>query len=92
MKVIYTFMIGLVLFNFYACTKQEILTPNDFANSKLEITYLDDKNEATESRTSTILMKLKDDESGFIMVSRCRIHRLFNRYRKQFYNINVLYK
>ena len=71
MKTIYTFMIGLVLFNFYACTKQQTLNPNDlYANSKLEITYLDDNNQATESRTDNILMKLKDDESGFIMVSK----------------------
>ena len=71
MKTIYTFMIGLVLFNFYACTKQQTLNPNDlYANSKLEITYLDANNKPTDSKTETILMKLKDDESGFIMVSR----------------------
>ena len=69
MKVIYSFMIGLILFNFYACTKQQIEEPLT-ENAKLEITYLDDNNQATESRTDNILMKLKDDESGFIMVSR----------------------
>ena len=31
---------------------------------------MDDKNQSTENPTDTILMKLKDDESGFIMVSR----------------------
>ena len=73
MKVIHTFMIGLILFNFYACTKQQTYDPRGnqgAANSKLEITYLDDNNQATESRTDNILMKLKDDESGFIMVSK----------------------
>ena len=69
MKVIYSFMIGLILFNFYACTKQQIEEPLT-ENAKLEITYLDDNSQATESRTDNILMKLKDDESGFIMVSR----------------------
>ena len=69
MKVIYSFMIGLILFNFYACTKQQIEEPLT-ENAKLEITYLDDNNQATESRTDNILMKLKDDENGFIMVSR----------------------
>lgn len=62
-------MIGLILFNFYACTKQQIEEPLT-ENAKLEITYLDDNSQATESRTDNILMKLKDDESGFIMVSR----------------------
>ena len=71
MKVIYTFMIGLILFNFYACTKQQTYEPKEnMANSKLEITYLDKNNQATEEITDNILMKLKDDESGFIMVSR----------------------
>ena len=73
MKVIYTFMIGLILFNFYACTKQQTYDPRGnqgAANSKLEITYLDKNNQATEERTDDILMKLKDDESGLIMVSR----------------------
>ena len=73
MKTIYTFMIGLILFNFYACTKQQTYDPkvNDaIANSKLEITYLDANNKPTDNKTKTILMKLKDDESGFIMVSR----------------------
>lgn len=73
MKAIYTFMIGLVLFNFYACTKQQTYYPkvNDaIENSKLEITYLDANNKPTDNKTETILMKLKDDESGFIMVSR----------------------
>lgn len=69
MKVIYSFMIGLILFNFYACTKQQIEEPLT-ENAKLEITYLDDNNQATESRTDNILMKLKGDESGFIMVSK----------------------
>ena len=69
MKVIYSFMIGLILFNFYACTKQQIEEPLT-ENAKLEITYLDDNNQATESRTDNILMKLKDDENGFIMVSK----------------------
>ena len=70
MKVIYTFMIGLILFNFYACSKQTYDPKEVSANSKLEITYLDENNQATESRTDNILMKLKDDESGFIMVSK----------------------
>ena len=69
MKVIYSFMIGLILFNFYACTKQQIEEPLT-ENAKLEITYLDEKNNPTEKRTDNILMKLKDDESGFIMVSK----------------------
>ena len=69
MKVIYSFMIGLILFNLYACTKQQIEEPLT-ENAKLEITYLDEKNNPTEKRTDNILMKLKDDESGFIMVSR----------------------
>ena len=69
MKVIYSFMIGLILFNFYACTKQQIEEPLT-ENAKLEITYLDGENNPTEKRTDNILMKLKDDESGFIMVSR----------------------
>ena len=69
MKVIYSFMIGLILFNFYACTKQQIEEPLT-ENAKLEITYLDENNNPTEKRTDNILMKLKDDESGFIMVSR----------------------
>lgn len=69
MKVIYSFMIGLILFNFYACTKQQIEEPLT-ENAKLEITYLDGENKPTEERTDNILMKLKDDESGFIMVSR----------------------
>lgn len=69
MKVIYSFMIGLILFNFYACTKQQIEEPLT-ENAKLEITYLDRENNPTEKRTDNILMKLKDDESGFIMVSR----------------------
>lgn len=42
MKVIYSFMIGLILFNFYACTKQQIEEPLT-ENAKLEITYLDEK-------------------------------------------------
>ena len=62
MKVIYSFMIGLILFNFYACTKQQIEEPlgvyNNIENSKLEFIYLDDKNNATEDITDTILMKL----------------------------------
>lgn len=69
MKVIYSFMIGLILFNFYACTKQQIEEPLT-ENAKLEITYLDEYNNPTEKRTDNILMKLKDDENGFIMVSR----------------------
>ena len=69
MKVIYSFMIGLILFNFYACTKQQIEEPLT-ENAKLEITYLDENNKPTEKRTDNILMKLKDDENGFIMVSR----------------------
>ncbi len=69
MKVIYSFMIGLILFNFYACTKQQIEEPLT-ENAKLEITYLDGENNPTEKRTDNILMKLKDDEIGFIMVSR----------------------
>lgn len=69
MKVIYSFMIGLILFNFYACTKQQIEEPLT-ENAKLEITYLDKDSKPTEERTDNILMKLKDDESGFIMVSR----------------------
>ena len=69
MKVIYSFMIGLILFNFYACTKQQIEEPLT-ENAKLEITYLDEKNNPTEKRTDIILMKLKDDENGFIMVSK----------------------
>ena len=69
MKVIYSFMISLILFNFYACAKQQIEEPLT-ENAKLEITYLDGENKPTEERTDNILMKLKDDESGFIMVSR----------------------
>ena len=69
MKVIYSFMIGLILFNFYACTKQQIEEPLT-ENAKLEITYLDENNKPTEKRTDNILMKLKGDESGFIMVSK----------------------
>ncbi len=69
MKVIYSFMIGLILFNFYACTKQQIEEPLT-ENAKLEITYLDGENKPTEKRTDNILMKLKDDENGFIMVSK----------------------
>ncbi|WP_307972492.1 hypothetical protein, partial [uncultured Brachyspira sp.] len=69
MKVIYSFMIGLILFNLYACTKQQIEEPLT-ENAKLEITYLDGENNPTEKRTDNILMKLKDDEIGFIMVSR----------------------
>lgn len=69
MKVIYSFMISLILFNFYACTKQQIEEPLT-ENAKLEITYLDENNNPTEKRTDNILMKLKDDERGFIMVSR----------------------
>lgn len=69
MKVIYSFMIGLILFNFYACTKQQIEEPLT-ENAKLEITYLDENNKPTEKRTDNILMKLKDDENGFIMVSK----------------------
>ena len=69
MKVIYSFMISLILFNFYACTKQQIEEPLT-ENAKLEITYLDGENNPTEKRTDNILMKLKDDEIGFIMVSR----------------------
>ncbi|WP_288625085.1 hypothetical protein [uncultured Brachyspira sp.] len=69
MKVIYSFMIGLILFNFYACTKQQIEEPLT-ENAKLEITYLDEYNKPTEKRTDNILMKLKDDENGFIMVSK----------------------
>ena len=69
MKVIYSFMISLILFNFYACTKQQIEEPLT-ENAKLEITYLDEKNNPTEKRTDNILMKLKDDENGFIMVSK----------------------
>ncbi len=72
MKAIYTFMIGLILFNFYACSKQTYNPKeNNFSvNSNLEITYLDTENKPTDNRTDTILMKLKDDESGFVMVSR----------------------
>lgn len=69
MKVIYSFMIGLILFNFYACTKQQIEEPLT-ENAKLEITYLDEYSNPTEKRTDNILMKLKDNENGFIMVSR----------------------
>ena len=69
MKVIYSFMIGLILFNLYACTKQQIEEPLT-ENAKLEITYLDGENKPTEKRTDNILMKLKDDENGFIMVSK----------------------
>ena len=74
MKIIYSFMIGLILFNFYACTKQQIEEPlgvyNNIENSKLEFIYLDDKNNATEDITDTILMKLQNDTSGFVMASR----------------------
>lgn len=72
MKAIYTFMIGLILFNFYACSKQtyDPKENNLSAKSNLEITYLDAENKPTDDPTETILMKLKDDESGFIMVSR----------------------
>lgn len=67
-------MIGLILFNFYACTKQQIEEPlgvyNNIENSKLEFIYLDDKNNATEDITDTILMKLQNDTSGFVMASR----------------------
>lgn len=71
MKLIYYFMIGLVLFNFYACTKQQTLDQTNLSeNSKLEITYLDENNNPTENRTDDILMKLEEDDSGFIMVSR----------------------
>lgn len=72
MKAIYTFMIGLILFNFYACSKQtyDPKENNLSAKSNLEITYLDAENKPTDDPTETILMKLKDDESGFIMVSK----------------------
>ena len=62
-------MISLILFNFYACAKQQIEEPLT-ENAKLEITYLDENNNPTEKRTDNILMKLKDDENGFIMVSK----------------------
>ena len=89
MKIIYSFMIGLILFNFYACSKQTYDPKgNDFsAKSNLEITYLDDKNQPTESKTETILMKLKDDESGFIMVSKKTSE---NEYTYYWYNDNYL--
>lgn len=76
MKAIYIFMIGLILFNFYACAKQQTLDPNSgiiasqVENAKLEISYLDDNNQTTETRTDNILMKLKDDDSGFLMISK----------------------
>lgn len=79
MKVIYSFMIGLILFNFYACTKQQIEEPLT-ENAKLEITYLDENNNPTEKRTDNILMKLKDDESGFIMVSRKTVENEYTDY------------
>ena len=52
MKVIYSFMIGLILFNFYACTKQQIEEPLT-ESAKLEITYLDKKttNQPKKERT-----------------------------------------
>ena len=71
MKTVYCFMIGLILFNFYACTKQQIQDPTNLSvSSKLEITYLDENDKPTENRTDDILMKLEEDDSGFIMVSR----------------------
>ena len=71
MKTVYCFMIGLILFNFYACTKQQIQDPTNLSvSSKLEITYLDENDNPTENRTDDILMKLEEDDSGFIMVSR----------------------
>lgn len=72
MKIIYSFMIGLILFNFYACSKQtyDPKENNFLAKSNLEITYLDTENKPTDAPTDTILMKLKDDESGFVMVSK----------------------
>lgn len=33
MKTVYCFMIGLILFNFYACTKQQIQDPTNLSVS-----------------------------------------------------------
>ena len=67
MKVIYSFMIGLILFNFYACTKQTYEQTNQY---ELEIVYLDENDNIVENKTDIMMMKLKDDDSGFVITSK----------------------
>lgn len=67
MKVIYSFMIGLILFNFYACTKQTYEPTNQY---ELEIAYLDENDNIVENKTDIMMMKLKDDDSGFVITSK----------------------
>lgn len=66
-------MIFLVLFNFYACTKQATLnpinTPNVIPQRTLEIAFIDDNNNIVKNKTSNVLMQLEDDDSGFYMFS-----------------------
>ncbi len=69
MKTVYCFMIGLVLFNFYACTKQQTQNPNN-PQYQIEIAYLDENDSITKDRTDTMMMKLKDDDSGFVITSK----------------------
>ena len=66
-------MIFLVLFNFYACTKQSavnpINTPNVIPQRTLEIAFVDDNNNIVKNKTTNVLMQLEDDDSGFYMFS-----------------------
>ncbi len=66
-------MIFLVLFNFYACTKQSavnpINTPNVIPQRTLEISFVDDNNNIVKNKTTNVLMQLEDDDSGFYMFS-----------------------
>lgn len=54
-------MIGLILFNFYACAKQQTLDPNSVNSHykyELEIAYLDGNDNITKNKTDTMMMKL----------------------------------
>lgn len=62
-------MIFLVLFNFYACTKQSAVNPINTPNKTLEIIFVDDNDNISKNKTNNILMQLEDDDSGFYMFS-----------------------
>lgn len=62
-------MIFLVLFNFYACTKQSAVNPINTPNKTLEIIFVDDNDNISKNKTNNVLMQLEDDDSGFYMFS-----------------------
>lgn len=65
------FMIFLVLFNFYACTKNTfnpIKEGQEYTN--INIIYLDKDDRISETPTDTVAMQLENDTTGFMMVCK----------------------